>query len=355
MSGRWSGWSSVPCRITVSAPAASSSATQSRTCVRRVARLDRRVRRDVGATDRLPRAAYDVGVGHRVEQHAVADLAGEGDGLRAAGTDEQPGRLGRRPVERHLVERDVPALHVDGLPGQQRADRGGVLAQQRHGGVDRGADLAHPVLDAVAERDGEPAREQPGQRGQLHGGQRRVAERHRQQPDPDRDPLGPGQRRGGGGQPALEEAVLPQPQLVDAGRLRGTRRRPGAARAGTGVGTPHRSSCRRLCQTPPVTVRSTRATPRAAGPGHLGVVRPGGSVPEPFRRVCKRLHLTQRTWSPLGRERDGSEQTLARARRVATRNLQARHRSVRWRAGLCGPLPPPPDGRSLPSAPRLSA
>ena len=212
--------------------------------------LDRRVSRDVGAADRLPRAAYDVGVGDRVEQHAVADLAGERDGLRAPRADEQPGRLGRRPVERHLVERDVPALHVDGLPGQQRAHRGGVLAQQRHGGVDRGADLAHPVLDAVAERDGEPAREQPGQRGQLHGGQRGVAKRHRQQPDPHRDPLGPGQCRGGAWSARPRGS---SPQTATARRRRPPPRirpRTGAARAGTGVGTPHRSSCRRLCQRP---------------------------------------------------------------------------------------------------------
>jgi hypothetical protein len=104
---------------------------------------------------------------------------------------------------------------------QQLAHRGRVLAQQRHGRLRADPDLAHPVEDAVTQPRHEPAGEQPGHRGDLHRRQRRVAQRDRQQPDADLQPLAPGQRGRRGGQAALQEAVLPQPQLVDARRLGG--------------------------------------------------------------------------------------------------------------------------------------
>jgi hypothetical protein len=46
---------------------------------------------------------------------------------------------------------------------------------KRHRRGDLLPDLAHPVLNTVADADPYPARECPGERGDLHGGQSDVA------------------------------------------------------------------------------------------------------------------------------------------------------------------------------------
>ena len=80
-------------------------------------------------------------------------------------------------------------------PASRRAQRGGVLAQQRHRRLDARADLAHPLLDAMADPDEGAVGKHPLQRRQLHRGDGDVAQRHGQQADADPQALGPGQRR----------------------------------------------------------------------------------------------------------------------------------------------------------------
>jgi hypothetical protein len=172
-----------------------------------------------------------------VQQDAVGQLAGQPEGLRAARPDDHRRRLGGRPVQLHAVELDVLAGGGDRAAVQQGAHGGGVLAQERHRRRRARPDLGHPLEHAVPEAGQEPAGEHPGQGGDLHRGQRGVAQRHRQQADADLQVLGPGQRGRGGGQAALGEAVLPQPQLVDAGVL--GRAHDVSQVLGWGLGTEH--------------------------------------------------------------------------------------------------------------------
>ena len=83
---------------------------------------------------------------------------------------------------------DVAPRGADPLPRQQGPHRRGVLAQQRHRRRHRRTRLRHPLEHAVAEPGQEPAGEHARHRGDLHGGERRVAQRHRQQPDADLQP-----------------------------------------------------------------------------------------------------------------------------------------------------------------------
>jgi hypothetical protein len=61
------------------------------------------------------------------------------------------------------------------------------------------------------------------QRGDLHRGQGDIAQRHRQEADTDAHPPRPGERRGRAGDATVEKAVLPQPQLIQSGVIRGAR------------------------------------------------------------------------------------------------------------------------------------
>jgi hypothetical protein len=72
----------------------------------------------------------------------------------------------------------------------------------------------------VADPDDRPLPEHPPQRGDLHRGERHVAERHRQDADADLQIVGPGECGGRGGDAAVEEAVLPEPELLEAGVVR---------------------------------------------------------------------------------------------------------------------------------------
>jgi hypothetical protein len=104
---------------------------------------------------------------------------------------------------------------------QQRPQRGDVLTQHGHRGCRPGADLGHPVLHPVPDADDRPVAEHPVQRGDLHRGQRDVAERDGQDADAHPQPGGPGQGGRGRGDAAVEEAVLPQPELLEAGLVGG--------------------------------------------------------------------------------------------------------------------------------------
>ena len=114
------------------------------------------------------------------------------------------------PVERH------------GLARQQTTDDDQQLLQRDQPVRRAGVDLAHPGFDSVADTGGHPAGIQLGDRRQLHRQDRRVANRHREQPDADADPLGRREDRGRAGDAAVQEAVLDQPQLVEPGRVERT-------------------------------------------------------------------------------------------------------------------------------------
>ena len=119
----------------------------------------------------------------------------------------------------HVAQRHEAAGGVDGLVVQQRA-RGAHDLLEHHEPVGRArADLAHPRLDAVAEGDLHAAGVQQRERGDLHRRDRRVAHGRGQQPGADGHALAERQRGRGRGQAAVQEAVLGEPQLVEAGGL----------------------------------------------------------------------------------------------------------------------------------------
>ena len=73
----------------------------------------------------------------------------------------------------------------------------------------------------MAEAGDRPAAGQPVQRGDLHRGQGGITERHRHDADADAQPFGPGERGGRGRHPTGEKAVLPEPELLEAGLIGG--------------------------------------------------------------------------------------------------------------------------------------
>src|SRR6266702_65765 len=166
--------------------------------------------------DDPPGLAYPVGRGAGREDRPVGRLAGQPQRARPGRAGDDRRCCGRWPVEGDVVELHVPAVHADPLAAQQRPQRGEVLAQQGQRRVRPRADLRHPVLDAMADPYDDPLREQPGQRGGLHRGQRHVAQGYREQADADAQLLCPGQGGGRGRDAALLEAVLPEPQLGKA-------------------------------------------------------------------------------------------------------------------------------------------
>jgi hypothetical protein len=123
--------------------------------------------------------------------------------------------LRRREVEPDGVEPDMRATHVERVAVQQRAHRGDRLLQQPEAVWRASADLAHPGVHAVAERSREPAGMHPREPGELHRDDRRIADRGGQEPHADAEPLGHGERRRRQREPAGEEAVLGEPQLVE--------------------------------------------------------------------------------------------------------------------------------------------
>ena len=127
--------------------------------------------------------------GDRIEDHPVGQLTRQPQRLRAAGPEQERRRLRRRLVERDTGQVRVAAVDLDATAVQQVAHGGGVLAQQRHRRLHPGSDLSQPVEHAMAQARHEPVREQMRQRGDLHRHQRRVAQRHREQPDTDPQPL----------------------------------------------------------------------------------------------------------------------------------------------------------------------
>lgn len=74
----------------------------------------------------------------------------------------------------------------------------------------------------MAHAEDDTSGEQAVQGRGLHRGQRDVPQRDGEQADSDVQALGPGECGGGAGDAALEEAVLPEPELFQARVVRGT-------------------------------------------------------------------------------------------------------------------------------------
>ena len=113
--------------------------------------------------------------------------------------------------------------------GQQRPYRLDMLGERGQRRPRVRADLAHPPGHSVAEADNYPGGIKLGHRGDLHRRECGIAGHRRHDAQAHDQPAGAGQRGGYGGDPAGEEAVLGQPQLVEAGRF-------GPPRVGRDVG-----------------------------------------------------------------------------------------------------------------------
>ncbi len=168
--------------------------------------------------DELPSPPYAVRWGGGGEQGPVGALTGEPQrtGPGDTGDDGNGGPAGR-PVESDVVEPDVAPSGGKPFPTQQGPQSNKVLPQQGHRRLDPSPHLPHPLLHPVPDRDDGPPGKHPLKSGGLHRSNSNVPQRHGKQPDPDPHPLGPGQRRGSSGDPALPKTVLPKPQLLKPG------------------------------------------------------------------------------------------------------------------------------------------
>jgi hypothetical protein len=155
--------------------------------------------------------------GDRLGQHgALGDLAGQPQRPGAAHPGQNLRRLGRRVPEAHVAQPDVAAAEVHVLPGEQPPQHPEVLVQQGQRAGRPGAGLPQPVRHPVPDPDREPARVQPGQGRDLHGGKGHIAGRGRDDAEPHVQRGGGGQGRGRLAERAVQEAVLDQPHLVEA-------------------------------------------------------------------------------------------------------------------------------------------
>lgn len=105
-------------------------------------------------------------------------------------------------------------------PVQQPPHGGDGLLQQCQRTRRRGADLRHPFLHPVAHSGDQPLREHPGDGGELHREQHRVAERDRRDSDSHLHAAGGGECRGSRADRAGEAEILHHPQLIRPGGLR---------------------------------------------------------------------------------------------------------------------------------------
>jgi hypothetical protein len=168
----------------------------------------------------LPQRPLDVLDGRGVgEDRAVGGAPGHGERLRAPDAARHRRHDDGRVVEPDVVQAHVVAVDRDLLPREQRADRAQHLLDQPHLRAREHADLLHPLAHPMAD----PGEQAPGVQArearELHRQEHRAAHRRGDDPDPDADPRGRRQRRAGGRDAAGEEAVLPQPQLVEPGGL----------------------------------------------------------------------------------------------------------------------------------------
>ena len=209
---------------------------------------------------------------------------------------------------------------VTSSPARSRWSAGTYSRISVSGDATRRADLAHPVEHAVPDAEAGAAREQPLDGRELHRGDRDVPERHRQDPDADAQPLGRGERGDQRRDAALLEAVLEDPQLLDARRLRSARRRTQPlGREARLEDHPHR------CHGASV----LRVAPRTS---------PGSGVPSAHAwcavgRAVLRVRRGARAWR--------SARSPTRSRRRTSSRGRSRGRSSRGRRGARRPHDPP--------------
>ena len=122
-------------------------------------------------------------------------------------------------VQPNAVELDVVTGDGHRFAGQQRPYRLDVLGERGQRRPRVRADLAHPPGHSVAEADSQPGGIEFGHRGDLHRRERGIAGHRRHDAQADDQPVRAGQRGGYGGDPAGEETVLGQPELVEPGRF----------------------------------------------------------------------------------------------------------------------------------------
>src|SRR5262249_25462753 len=157
-----------------------------------------------------------------VRDHAVGDLAREREHLWAARRQIDRHRTGWREVKPRALYREDLALHGDRLPGEQPADDLDRLTAHGERAREAHAELGRELVTAHAEtEDGASVGDLVERR---HGGgeQRRVAQvraRHAGA-EPDAPGRGRGQRERG--VRLADEIVVGEPDVREAGVLRGT-------------------------------------------------------------------------------------------------------------------------------------
>ena len=173
----------------------------------------------------------------------------------------------------------------------------------------------------------EAAGMQPRERGDLHRRERGVAHGRGHDPEPDGDPLGRRERGRRRRDPAGQEAVLPQPQLGEAGRLdaRGRGRRATRARV-PGARRCRCPSARSIADggMGVVSAHATRARSRRRHP--VGGLRPRGDGPRD-----PRLRGIGRPAARAGRSRRGDRRHPRAAARPAPHRLTATSPAARRR------------------------
>jgi hypothetical protein len=179
------------------------------------------------------------------QDDAICDAASHAQRFGPAHAQRDGRCLPWREIQRDAVQAHMVARHGHTLPAQQRTHRGRGLLQRRELRTGEGTDLAHPCTDPVAEAGVEAPGEEARQRRQFHGGEGSVARHRRQDADADRDAFGRRQRSGYRSDSTGIEAVLHEPQFVEAGRFGGPRegdeplRRVGAAEHDADMGCGH--------------------------------------------------------------------------------------------------------------------
>ena len=153
------------------------------------------------------------------EDRAIGQPTGQLQRAWSSHAGQHRGSARGRMVQPNAVEPDVVTGDGHRFAGQQRPYRLDVLGERGQRRRRVRADLAHPPGHAVAEADNQPGGIQLGQRGDLHRRECGIAGHRRHDAQADDQPVGAGQRSGYGSDPAGEEAVLGQPELVKAGRF----------------------------------------------------------------------------------------------------------------------------------------
>ena len=260
--------------------------------------------------------------------------------LGAAGADEQPWAAGGGQSSATLSRDDVAAAHVDRLAGQQRRTAV-VCSRSRVMGESTAAPTWRiqswtPWPSATVNRPGNSRASVASSMAASAGLRNGTGS----SPMPTVIRVGPGQRGRGRGQAALEEAVLPQPQLVDAGGLGGLTARPQLL--GRALRPEHHAGGVMRCDS------ATAGDRRPSGPvGSPDVAGPCPAWPVRVVLAPERLsvgHCKRLRWvlggrgAPWGGSATVGSRPLAHARRVATRTPPgaSSHRAVTRRR--CGPL-----------------